>query len=342
MYARLVLFLSVVACAGVPAEQGPEPQRDPGRPTVDLNLGNTLAEVGGVPVGSREFVQVASRRVPEDGKSLSKDEKLEILDDLVDQKALYLEAKRQGIDNDPKVQRQMIQILLRQTVYSQVKATDFSDEELKTYFEDHRDEFVIPAKARVRRILVKGEPMRSMAEAQGLVQEAAATIGGDIDRFADVAREVSEGPFADRGGDVGLISPAGRSGMSPEEVERAFQLQIGEVSAPFEANGGWNIVAVVTRRDRVERTFEQVRGAVLRRAKADRHQALYEETVANLRAELDVQINPEAIDDLTIAAPQRARGLRGQLPPKALREVPSANPRVVPTPPAPPADGETP
>jgi peptidyl-prolyl cis-trans isomerase C len=327
MVARIVVFFALTACTGAPGEPAPgkaEPVND--GPKVDLNLGDTLAEVGGIPVGSREFVQVAARRLPADGKALSKEEKLEILDDLIDQKALYLEAKRLGIDQDPKIQRQMIQIMLRQTVYSQVKSLDISDDELKQYFEAHRDEFVIPEKARVRRILIKAEPTRSSAEAKAMAEAAHKQIGGDIERFAKVATEVSEGPFADRGGDVGQVSRTGRPGMGEEAVERAFGLEIGQVSEPFEADGGWNIVAMVTKRERVDRTFEQVRGAVLRRAKADRHTALYEETVKRLRAELDVQTNPQALDDLSIAGPQRADGLRRPIAPQALPSIPVRKP----------------
>ncbi|MFK7931752.1 MAG: peptidyl-prolyl cis-trans isomerase [Myxococcota bacterium] len=303
-----LLFLALLGCPPPAADVGGDKAivggtSQDGR-TVSLDLGETLAEIDGVPVGSREFLQVAARRAPGGGAALSEEDRLAVLNELVDQKALYLEAKRQGIEQDPKVQRQMIQILLRRTVYNQVKSNDFTDEDLRAFYEAHRDDFVIPEKVRARRIFVKAGQSRSKEEAKVMADKAVARIGGDIDTFVKVAGELSEGPYRGRGGDMGLITREGRAGMPQDVVDRAFSMKPGEISEAFWAEDGYNIVAVVLRRDKVERTFVQMKGAVLRRAKAERQKTLYDETVARLREGTDIKLNLDKLNTMDFDAAQ--------------------------------------
>src|SRR5262245_29385123 len=75
--------------------------------TNQADVGETLATVNGVTVGSKEFEQAAARKAPASGDSLSAEEKKGVLDDLVEEKLLYAEALRKGLDKDAKVQKVM-------------------------------------------------------------------------------------------------------------------------------------------------------------------------------------------------------------------------------------------
>lgn len=320
------LALLLTACAGgetPPGTPSPTPRPAPDLPEsqVDIEIGDVIAEIDGMPVGSNEFALQAmrARKRPD---QMTEADRREILDDLLDQKALYLEARRMGLDRDPKVQAQMVQILLRRTVYNQVRSNDFSDEELRAYYEEHLEDFVVPEKARVRRIFIKAQPVRTSDEAEALARMAAKEIGGDLERFAKVATEVSEGPYRGRGGDIGLISRQGRAGIPDEVVDKAFELQTGAISEPFEAGEGWNIVALMFKRDKVERTFEQMKGAVLRRAKSERQRELYEETIARLRKNADVVIHDDALRKVEVRSRPRLDPVGSKLLDPADRVVP--------------------
>lgn len=303
-----LLFLALLGCPppdGAPGDGGGNASTNgvsnDGR-TVTVDLGETLAQVDGVPVGAREFAQAAARRNPGGAAAMTLEERQEVLEELINNKALYLEARRQGIDQDPKVQRQMVQILLRRTVYNQVKSNDFTDEDLRAFYETNRDDFIIPEKVRARRIFIKAEPTRSKAEAEELAKQTYAAIDGNIDVFVKQATQVSEGPFRGRGGDMGLFSRQGRAGLSPAVVDKAFSMEPGTVSEPFFSDGGYHIIATIVRRDQVERTFEQMKGAVLRRAKGERQKKLFDETVAELRKGATVEINTDKLESLDFEA----------------------------------------
>ncbi len=328
----IVTALSFIsACDGEPVESA-----QPAQPVsqIDLEVGNEIARVGDVPIGEREFALEAMRGKRK-AESLTMERKKEILDDLVNQKALYLEARRLGLDKDPKVQAQMVQMLLRRTVYNQVRSNDFTEEDLRNYFESHSDDFVVPEKVRMRRILIKADPVRTSAEAEVLIRDIHAEIGGDIEKVSGIATARSEGQFKNRGGDLGLLAPEGRAGIPKAVIDKAFTMEPGTVSEPFKTEDGWNIIGLIMKRDAIERTFEQMRGAVLRRVKTKRQKQLYEDTITEMRGKVEVSIDEAALESLQLPAMmERAGGPRPDLPPGS-RVAPA-----VPLTPASPPGGE--
>lgn len=291
------------AAAGTTTDAG---ATDDVSPRIRADIGETVAIADGVPIGMNEFLQLAGRKLrASEAGVLSPEDRRAVVDELADQKILYREALRRGYDKDPKVQRLMVQLLLQDEVYDQIKSADLTDEDLRSYFERHREEFVIPEKIRLRRIFVKAEPTRSAEEARALIDQLHARVTADLSQFARVAAESSEGPYRGRGGDLGLIGREPRPGVPQEIIERGFAMKQGEVSAPFELGGGWNILFASERRDRVERTFEQMRGAVVRRAKAEKNQQAYEAYIAERRKGIAVQVFDEKLDAVRLAGSAR-------------------------------------
>ena len=275
----------------------------------DGDIGTVLAQVGQVKVGSKEFEQVASRKTPENGESLSIDEKKEILKKLIEEKALYQEARKKGIDQDPKVQKVMINTLLRQDVYASVRNSDFTQEDLQAYFEEHRDEFVVPEKVQIKRIFIKINDKQPAAAAQERAGEVASKLKQDPEQFRDLALKYSEDPYKRRGGDLGFISREGKPGIDAKIIDKAFEMKVGQISEVFEAGGGLNIITVANRRERVERTFEQMRGSVLRKVKNDRYRSLYEEYVGKVQSNYDVNVDNEALAEVSVTpAPAMSMG----------------------------------
>ncbi|HMV66544.1 MAG TPA: peptidylprolyl isomerase, partial [Myxococcota bacterium] len=233
-------------------------------------VGTHLATVNGAPVGSLAFDALAQRQTPADGKAFSADEKKSVLDQAIVDELLFQEAFHRGLYHDPKVRKILVNLLLRAEVYDNVHNEDFTEDQLKAFFESHKEEFVVPEKIQIKRIFLQIGPDMDQAAAEKLGADLAAKIKADPESFTELAQTHSKDPFARRGGDLGYLARDGKPGVPSDIVQRAFNMATGEVSAPFLAAGGINVIYVANRRERVERTYEQMRGSVLRRMKNDK------------------------------------------------------------------------
>lgn len=57
--------------------------------------------------------------------------------------------------------------------------------------------------------------------------------------FAELAKEKSEGPSRDNGGDLGFF---GRGDMVKPFEREAFEMDVGEVSDPVQTEFGWHLI----------------------------------------------------------------------------------------------------
>ena len=76
-------------------------------------------------------------------KELSQKEKETIIKKYVDNELLYLEAQRQGLDNDSRIKKQMIQ---KMTLLLTKEVPEPSSEVLKAYFNEKRELYAVPEK----------------------------------------------------------------------------------------------------------------------------------------------------------------------------------------------------
>ena len=281
-------------------------------------IGETLGTVNGQPIGSKEFDHMAVRQVGRDG-SLGEPERLDIIARLVDEKLLYQEALHRGIDKDPKLQKMMVNTLLKEAVYNSMRTGAISDADLRSYFETHKDDFVVPAKVQVKRILVKADEAEPADAARGRAEVIRDEVLAHRDDFKNIAQRYSSGPYARRGGDMGFITATGKPGVPEAVVAAAFVLSGGEVSEVFEGDQGWNIVYVPNRRDRVERSFEQMRGSVQRKVKSERYKQLFDDFVADLKQGAKIDIDQKLVLTRTVESPRPAPA------PTARRPAPPAS-----------------
>ncbi|MEM7586342.1 MAG: peptidylprolyl isomerase [Acidobacteriota bacterium] len=120
--------------------------------------------------------------------------------------------------------------------------------------------------------------------------------------FAELAREISTGPAAERGGDLGALSPSEWVQLGPEIYKAVNFLQPGEISQPIHhtariltsdprtLRGGFTILRVRSKQPPRDRTFEEALGD-LRAAYARQHAAeIDREVQAQMLDEADFEI----------------------------------------------------
>ncbi len=146
-------------------------------------------------------------------------------------------------------------LLIMAKVQNRVKVTD---DDVKGYYQSHPKEFAGEEQVKLRLILLAvpaGAPAaeEERVKASGEVVLARLAAGED---FADVARQVSQGPGASSGGDLGWV----KKGTMPIDLERvAFALETGKSSGLVRAKTGWIILKVDDRRVANQSSFDDVK-----------------------------------------------------------------------------------
>ena len=113
-----------------------------------------------------------------------------------------------------------------------IDSSKLSDAALRAYYQAHANDFAGPAQVQVDvvsipRTVGTDEERAAQADAQSIVQDARRP-GSD---FAALARERSEGPYAEQGGDLGQDVPMARL---PNALQTAIQaLPVGGVTDPI-------------------------------------------------------------------------------------------------------------
>jgi peptidyl-prolyl cis-trans isomerase SurA len=118
-----------------------------------------------------------------------------------------------------------------------------SPEEIHRYYEAHRDEYAIAEQVKVRHILFMLDAGADETEVARVTAKAAevralAVSGRD---FGELARQFSEGPGADKGGELGTFS---KGELAGELDVVAFRLKTGEVSEPVRSPAGIHLLRV--------------------------------------------------------------------------------------------------
>ena len=172
----------------------------------------------------------------------------------------------------------------------------------RTFYEAHKAEFTVPEKIQIKRIFLRfgGDSGRSQEEAQILGKDLQAKIKKDPTVFKDLAEQHSDDPYKRRGGDLGYVARDGKPGIPPEVIEKAFTLNVGQVSEPFVAGDGVNLLLIAAKRQAVERTFDQMKGSVLRRLKNEKFQELTESYIAETRGKYTVSVDDAVLNSVKV------------------------------------------
>lgn len=140
--------------------------------------------------------------------------------------------------------------------------------------ESRGTERVMEDQVRARHILLTpNEILDDDAVQQRLLGIRDQILGGD--EFGPIARAVSEDPVsAADGGDIGWIGPGA---LVPEFEEELAQLEVGELSEPFQSRYGWHLVEVTDRRshDTTDELKRQQCATQVRANKAEEERELW-------------------------------------------------------------------
>jgi len=154
----------------------------------------------------------------------------------------FFEANKDNYQTAPKIKARYL--VLRPADYR--SRVQLEDDEIKTYYEENQDEFYSPETVEARHILIKldkdaDEKTVEAGRARAVAIHERILKGED---FAELAKELSEGPSKSQGGYLGTF---GRGRMVKPFEDQAFAMQTGDISEPIRTDFGWHIIKVEKR-----------------------------------------------------------------------------------------------
>jgi parvulin-like peptidyl-prolyl isomerase len=153
-----------------------------------------------------------------------------------------------------------------------------TDEEAQRYHRANRKEYLTEKRVRAAQIVV-----RDRERAESILKRLKA--GEDFDK---VAREVSIGPEASRGGDLGYFA----RGVMPEAIDRVvFTLPKGKISGVVQSPFGYHIFRLLEREEAGGRKFSEVKELVIADLRKLKEAEEYERWIERIKVSSTIQVN---------------------------------------------------
>ncbi len=166
-----------------------------------------------------------------------------------------------------------------------------SDQEIENYYRSHPQEFEGDDELHVRHIFLPLAENASPAEVKRVQDQGTRILqrlraGED---FAQLAKQVSRGPSAEAGGDLGWLK---RGTIQKALEDAAFALKDGQFSGLVRAGNGVHILRVDERRKTPSRSLAEVKESIRDRLTGEQADSYRTQYVAELRrdAHLDIRI----------------------------------------------------
>jgi peptidyl-prolyl cis-trans isomerase C len=276
------------------------------------------------------------------------DRKKEFLDSLVKFEVLAHAAEKEGLQNDPDVQmtmkKAMVQKLVSKRFAEGDASKDISDAEVQKFYDEHKDDFVKPARVRVAGVLVaatdKDRALKG-AQAKKLVAQVKAAGKKDPQALQSLARASSDDAATKAsGGDLGFRSQDEfEKQFGPAFAAASFATKDGEDVVVETAQGFW-IIRVTGRQEGITRTVDQVKPQVQSRLQREKRTKEFDEYVKKLREEAKVVVNEAELEKVVVSAapaggPGMPGGMPGGMPPGAMPRPAMPPPQAMPPAPAP-------
>ena len=208
-----------------------------------------LARVGDAVLTLADFERSIEALPADKKEKLTLERKKALVDDWVLTQLLAVEAQRRGIDQDEKVKyllrMKRAEVLCDELLRRETAGVGITDEEVRQFFQRHKDKFAVPQTAHLGLITV-----RTSDEANKVLQRLLA--GED---FAAVAKEVSIDKFRAAGGDMGVIA---KSDKLPEFIKAAFYLRPGSLSDVVRSKQGFCILKLFEKKPGRVLNFEEL------------------------------------------------------------------------------------
>lgn len=240
-----------------------------------------VARVNGKEISRQDVMKFLNDIGPQMAMQFQSPEGIQrVIDELVNQELLYLDAVDSKIEEDQEfkdvLEATRINLLKDYAVNKIISNADATDQEVSEFYESNKDRYNQPETVKASHILVDNE-------------DKAKEILTDLNNgmsFEEAATNFSSCPSKENGGDLGEFT---RGQMVPEFDEAVFNMEEGDLSEPVKTQFGYHIIKVVNRTKEGTSTFEDVKDQVKNQVIIQKQQTNYLNKVNELKGKYKVE-----------------------------------------------------
>ena len=249
---------------------------------------NILARVGNWSITAEEFKDrlVALKEVMPDYDTTNQEAKAMVLEELINQQMLVLDAEKTGLARQKDIQAAVDEfrrtLIVREVAQQLTGDITVSEEEARKFYDDNKDALIGPAQWHVREIVSP-------------TKEQATSILGEIlggEDFAEIAKQQSSGKTAAEGGDLGFITQE----PFPQMGSALLSLtEDGDVSGVFKGPEGYYIVKLEEKKGGEQLSFEDIKEDIIHSQTLLKQQQAILGHLDRLKSEIKVEINEQLL-----------------------------------------------
>ncbi len=179
------------------------------------------------------------------------------------------------------------QLRMQKVIATQVPDTEeVTEEEARAFFDENPDQFTGAEQVKASHILLKVNKDASdeeQAEAKKKLNDIRQKIVDGEMAFAEAAKQYSEGPSAEQGGDLGYFEQ-GR--MVKEFADKAFSMEVGEISEPVLTQFGYHIIKVTD----TKKSYDDFKDDILSYLQQQKQSEATQNYVNKLKEQADIEV----------------------------------------------------
>src|SRR5258708_38321251 len=246
-------------------------------------------------------------RIPENKRGESRtscDRVAAVVDNIFVARALAARARAAGLDNDPQVQRRLVQLqdafladLYVKEMEREAPVIDL-EQRARELFKADQAKYVKPEHVYIQQILItlKGRTRETALELARKVRDEAKSGKED---FLALAARYSEDPDLRRnGGDLGYMGKS--SFPAPLTQVIATLKEKGEVPEPVESERGFHVVRFIDRKKEAPMKYEDVKRKLIETEKDQINKRRLEDLIASIKKSPTVVVHPENVEKMVI------------------------------------------
>lgn len=199
----------------------------------------------------------------------------QVLEQVINMKLLLKFAKDTELEKTEKFQELLegvkMDILTQLAVETIMSEASVDETVIKEYYDAHTEEFKTQESVSAKHILVDDE-----AKCKEIMEE----VNSGVKSFEDAAKEYSNCPSSQRGGDLGTF---GHGQMVPEFDQAAFAADVDSVVGPVKTNFGYHLIKVYNKEIGKIKSYEEVKDELSEKLLQEFRKNTYVDKMVELR-----------------------------------------------------------